>query len=85
MWLVRYRTGAFMPTTAGTAQEFSVSGAALGPPRRLPRGYVIDQGTVAGLLLVPELARAGVVRYQLSARHRPGQPFLPERDRGQCR
>jgi hypothetical protein len=65
MWLVRYRTGAFMPTTAGTAQEFSVSGAALGPPRRLPRGYVIDQGTVAGLLLVPELARAGVVRYQL--------------------
>jgi hypothetical protein len=85
MWLVSYRAGAVMPAAAGTAQEFSVSGAALGPRRRLPRGYVIDQGTVAGLLLVPELARAGVVRYQLSARHRPGQPFLPERDRGQCR
>jgi hypothetical protein len=42
-----------------------VSGAALGPRYRLPRGYVIDQGTAAGLLLVPELARAGVVRYQL--------------------
>jgi hypothetical protein len=65
VWLVSYRAGAVMPATAGTAQEFSVSGAALGPRRRLPRGYVIDQGTTAGLLLVPELARAGVVRYQL--------------------
>jgi hypothetical protein len=65
VWLVSYRAGAVMPATAGTAQEFSVSGAALGPPRRLPRGYVIDQGTTAGLLLVPELARAGVVRYRL--------------------
>jgi len=37
----------------------------LGRAAGLPRGYVIDQGTVAGLLLVPELARAGVVRYQL--------------------
>jgi hypothetical protein len=64
-WLVSYRAGAVMPATAGTAQEFSVSGAALGPRRRLPHGYVIDQGTAAGLLLVPELAPAGVVRYQL--------------------
>ncbi len=65
VWLVSYRAGAFMPDTAGTAQEFSLSGAPLGPRRRLPRGYVIDQGTVAGLLLVPELARAHVVPYQL--------------------
>jgi hypothetical protein len=65
VWLVSYRAGAFMPATAGTAQEVSVSGAALGPRRRLPRGYVVDQGTVAGLLLAPERARAGVVRYQL--------------------
>jgi hypothetical protein len=65
VWLVSYRAGAVMPATEGTAQEFDVSGAALGPHRRLPRGYVIDQGTVAGLLLVPEHARAGVVRYQL--------------------
>jgi hypothetical protein len=65
MWLVSYRAGAVMSATAGTAQEFTVSGAALGPRRRLPRGYVIDQGTTAGLLLVPELTRAGVVRYQL--------------------
>jgi hypothetical protein len=65
VWLVSYRAGAVMPATEGTAQEFSVSGAALGPRYTLPRGYVIDQGTAAGLLLVPELARAGVVRYQL--------------------
>ena len=65
VWLVSYRAGAVMPATAGTAQQFTVSGAALGPRRRLPRGYVIDQGTTAGLLLVPELARAGIVRYQL--------------------
>ena len=65
VWLVSYRAGAVMPATEGTAQEFSVSGVALGPRYRLPRGYVIDQGTAAGLLLVPELARAGVVRYQL--------------------
>ena len=65
VWLVSYRAGAVMQATAGTAQEVSVSGAPLGPRRRLPRGYVIDQGTVAGLLLVPELAPAGVVRYQL--------------------
>jgi hypothetical protein len=38
VWLVSYRAGAVMPATAGTEQEFSVSGAALGPRRRLPRG-----------------------------------------------
>jgi hypothetical protein len=65
VWLVSYHAGAFMPSTAGTAQEFSVSGAALGPQRRLPRGYVIDQGTSSGLLLVPELARTSTVRYEL--------------------
>jgi hypothetical protein len=65
VWLVSYHAGAVMPATAGTAQEFSVSGAALGPRRRLPRGYVIDQGTAAGLLLTPEVTRAGVARYQL--------------------
>ena len=65
VWLVSYRAGAFVPATAGTAQEVSVSGAALGPRHRLPTGYVIDQGTAAGLLLVPERARAGVDRYPL--------------------
>ena len=65
VWLVSYHAGAVMHATAGTAQEFSVSGQALGPRRGLPRGYVIDQGTVAGLLLAPELAGRGPVPYQL--------------------
>jgi len=65
VWLISYRAGAVMPATAGAAQEFSVSGAALGPRRRLPRGEGIDQGTAAGLLLAPELAGPGVIRYRL--------------------
>jgi len=65
MWLISYRAGAVLRAAAGTAQEFSVSGAALGPGRRLPRGEGIDQGTAAGLLLAPELAGPGVIRYRL--------------------
>ena len=65
LWLVSYRRGADMSTAAGTAQEVSVTGAALGPRLRLPAGYVIDQGTRAGLLLVPELAGSSPVRYEL--------------------
>jgi hypothetical protein len=65
VWLISYRAGAVMPAARGTAQEFSVSGAARGPRRRLPRGYVIDQGTAAGLLLVPELSGRGAVDYRL--------------------
>jgi hypothetical protein len=65
LWLVSYRRGADMSTAAGTAQEVSVAGAALGPRLRLPAGYVIDQGTRAGLLLVQEQASSGLVRYEL--------------------
>jgi hypothetical protein len=65
VWLESYRAGAVIPAAAGTAQEVSVSGVALGPRRRLPRGYGIDQGTVSGLLLVPPVSRAGVARFQL--------------------
>jgi hypothetical protein len=65
VWLVSYHPGAVMPAARGTAQEFSVSGAARGPRRKLPRGYVIDQGTAAGLLLVPELPGKGAVPYLL--------------------
>jgi len=65
LWLVSYRPGADMSTAAGTAQEVSVTGATLGPRLRLPAGYVIDQATRAGLLLVPERAGSGPVRYEL--------------------
>lgn len=65
LWLVSYPRGADMSTASGTAQAVSVTGAALGPRLRLPAGYVIDQGTRAGLLLVPEQPGSGPVRYEL--------------------
>jgi hypothetical protein len=58
LWLISYRHGAKM-STAADAQEVTVTGAALGPRLRLPAGYLIDQGTRAGLLLVQELAGPG--------------------------
>jgi len=64
LWLVSYPRGTDMSTAAGTAQEISVTGAALGPRIRLPAGYVIDQGTRAGLLLVQEQS-SGAFRYEL--------------------
>ena len=54
-----------MSTAVGNAQEISVTGATLGPRLRLPAGYMIDQGTRAGLLLVQELAGSSPVRYEL--------------------
>jgi hypothetical protein len=65
VWLVSYPRGADTATAAGTAQEVSRAGAALGPPVRLPAGYAIDQGTRAGLLLVQEQASSGDFRYEL--------------------
>jgi len=65
LWLVSYRRGANMRTAVGTAHEVSVTGAMLGPRLRLPPGYVIDQGTRAGLLLVQDMAGSGPVRYEL--------------------
>jgi hypothetical protein len=65
VWLVSYRRGADMSMVVGTAQEVSVTGAALGPRLRLPPRYVIDRGTRAGLLLVQELVASSPVRYEL--------------------
>jgi hypothetical protein len=65
LWLVSYRRGADMSIAAGSAREVSVTGAALGPRLRLPAGYVIDQGTHAGLLLAQQLASSSPVRYEL--------------------
>lgn len=65
LWLVSYRRGADMSIAVGSAQEVSVTGAALGPRLRLPAGYVISQGTRAGLLLAQQLASSGPVRYEL--------------------
>lgn len=65
LWLVSYLPGADMSTAAGTAQQVSITGAPLGPRLRLPPGYVIDQGTRSGLLLVQEQAPSGLFRYEL--------------------
>lgn len=65
LWLVSYRRGADMSTAVGDAQEISVTGATLGPRLRLPAGYVIDQGTRAGLLLVQEVQSSSSVGYEL--------------------
>lgn len=65
LWLVSYPPGADTSVAAGTAQEVSISGSALGPRLRLPAGYVIDQATRAGLLLLPEVPGRGAVRYEL--------------------
>jgi hypothetical protein len=65
LWLVSYRHGADLRTAAGTAQEVSITGAALRPRLRLPAGYVIDQGTRGGLLLVTKAAGSGPLRYEL--------------------
>ena len=66
LWLVSYQRGADMNAAAGTAQQVSVTGAALGPRLTLPAGYVIDQGTRAGLLLVQEqVSGSSPARYEL--------------------
>ena len=65
LWLISYRRGADMSTAVGNAQEVSVTGATLGPRLKLPAGYMIDQGTRSGLLLVQEAAGSSLVRYEL--------------------
>jgi len=54
LWLTSYPAGA--ATVPGTAQLTAADGRALGPPVRLPGGYVIEAGTVRGLLLAPRTA-----------------------------
>lgn len=65
MWLTSYPPGADMAKVPGTAREVSASGVALGPPVRLPAGYVIVQATDRGLLLTPAARRAGPLSYNL--------------------
>jgi hypothetical protein len=84
LWLISYRPGADMGTAAATAQQVSVTGQALGRRLTLPAGYVIDQATRAGLLLVPELAGPGPVRYQLWDAGRPASPPARYRPAHRC-
>ena len=61
LWLTSYPAGADPRTTAGIAREVSVAGRLLGPPLRLPAGYLIRQGTDRGLLLAPVAQRTGTM------------------------
>jgi hypothetical protein len=51
LWLTSYPPDA--AAAPGTAQLTAADGRVLGPPVRLPDGYVIEAGTVRGLLLAP--------------------------------
>jgi len=65
LWLISYPPGANPGTAAGLAREVSVAGAPLGPPVRLPAGFVIDRATDRGLLLAPMIQRVGLTDYDL--------------------
>jgi hypothetical protein len=77
MWLTSYSPDADTPEAAGTAQEVSATGAALGPRLTLPAGEVIVQATERGLLLAPAIARPGGAADTLwdPARVRPSRAF----------
>jgi hypothetical protein len=59
VWLTSYPPDADIVSTAGTAREVTLAGAALGSPVRLPPGYVIYQATDRGLLLAPASPQGG--------------------------
>jgi hypothetical protein len=65
LWLTIYPPDADPGTAAGTAQEVSIAGVPLGPPLKLPAGYLIEQATNRGLLLAPVAPRPGATAYRL--------------------
>ena len=65
MWLTSYPPTADADTAARTAREVSAAGLPLGPPVRLPPGYVIYQATDRGLLLAPISQQSGGTAYKL--------------------
>jgi hypothetical protein len=65
LWLTSYPPDTDPGTAAGTAQEVSIAGVPLGPPLRLPAGYLIEQATSHGLLLAPVAPRPGTMADQL--------------------
>ncbi len=65
VWLTSYPPIADPDTAARTAREVSLAGVPMGPPVRLPTGYVIYQATDRGLLLAPVRQRPGTPAYKL--------------------
>ena len=65
VWLTSYPPTDDPDTAARTAREVSLAGVPMGPPVRLPTGYVIYQATDRGLLLAPVRQRPGTPAYKL--------------------
>jgi hypothetical protein len=65
VWLTSYPPTADPDTAARTAREVSLAGEPIGPPVRLPDGYVIYQATDRGLLLAPVSQQPGPQAYKL--------------------
>jgi len=65
VWLTSYPPTADPDTAARTSREVSLAGVPLGPPVRIPTGYVIYQATDRGLLLAPVRQRPGTPAYKL--------------------
>ena len=63
VWLTSYPSAA--GTAVRTAREVSLGGTPLGPPVRLPSGYVIYRATDRGLLLAPASQQPGTGAYKL--------------------
>jgi hypothetical protein len=77
LWLTSYPPDAEPRTAAGMAHEVSITGRPLGPARRLPAGYLIEQGTGRGLLLAPVAQDSGTMPDTLwdPAPAQPGRSF----------
>jgi hypothetical protein len=65
LWLTSYFPTANNVTRGSVAQEVSTTGAQLGRSVSLPGGYVIDQATDRGLLLISGGKQAGMSVYTL--------------------
>jgi len=65
LWLTSYPPAVDPGTAAGMAREVSTAGRALGPPLRLPSGYLIEQATSRGLLLAPASPAPGITTSRL--------------------
>jgi hypothetical protein len=72
VWLTSYPAAADPGAAAGTAQEVSLAGTRLGPPVRLPSGYMIYQATDRGLLLAAVSQQPGTPAYKLWNPAAPG-------------
>jgi len=65
LWLTAYLPDANIGNSAGTVQEVTVTGHAVGRPSLLPSGYLIDRAVHGGLLLAPYSRGPGLATDEL--------------------